>query len=169
MSNNPGAPESLTVPGGSTRSTSGTDLDRRRVGRPERDRTITLLSQAVSADYLTLSEFEERSARAALARTQSELDALTRDLPPDLLRRLGRDERRARTTRAALLGVRIHVGAYLATSVFMVALWLVIAVATGAWYPWPIWPILGWGIGVLGHAVPVALVARNQAGAQPPR
>lgn len=166
MTIEPGAGEGPAAPGGSTRSTVSTDVDSRRVGRPERDRIIALLSEAVSADYLTLAEFEERSQRAALARNRADLDVLIRDLPPDLLHRIGRDERRARTTRAALLGVRIHVGVYLAASIFMIALWLIIAVATGAWYPWPIWPILGWGVGVLGHAVPVTLVARNRAGAR---
>ena len=32
----------------------------------------------------------------------------------------------------------------------MALLWLVWLV-TGAGYPWPIWPMLGWGIGVVGH------------------
>ncbi|WBB78417.1 DUF1707 domain-containing protein [Micromonospora sp. WMMD882] len=161
MTIDPGTRETPAVPGGAPRSTAGPD--RRRVGRPERDRVIALLSEAVSADYLTFAEFEERSARAALARDRADLDALTHDLPPDLLHRIGRDERRARLTRAALLGVRVHVGVYLAASLFMVALWLIIAVSADAWYPWPIWPILGWGVGVLGHAVPVTLVARNRA------
>jgi hypothetical protein len=29
----------------------------------------------------------------------------------------------------------------------MIVIWL----ATGAGYFWPIWPMLGWGIGVLSH------------------
>jgi len=29
-------------------------------------------------------------------------------------------------------------------------LWLIWLV-TGAGYPWPIWPMLGWGVGVAGH------------------
>ena len=167
MTIDPGARQSPDVTGGSARSTAGAGLDGRRIGRPERDRTIALLSEAVSAEYLTLAEFEERSERAALARDHADLDALTRDLPPALLHRIGRDERHARMSRAALLGVRIHVGVYLAASLFMVVLWLIIAVTAGAWYPWPIWPILGWGIGVLGHAVPVTLVARRRAGGRP--
>ncbi|MDG4764511.1 DUF1707 domain-containing protein [Solwaraspora sp. WMMD406] len=162
-----GTRRSPDVTGGSTRSAVDTNPGDRRIGRPERDRTISLLSEAVSADYLTLAEFEERSHRAELARDRADLDALTRDLPPELLQRINRDKRRAKLSRAAMLGVRIHVGVYLAASVFMIALWLVIGLTAGAWYPWPVWPILGWGIGVLGHAVPVTLVARNQAAGRP--
>jgi hypothetical protein len=32
----------------------------------------------------------------------------------------------------------------------MALLWLIWLV-TGANYPWPVWPMLGWGIGVAGH------------------
>ena len=35
------------------------------------------------------------------------------------------------------------------------ALLVVIWALTGAGYFWPIWPMLGWGIGVLSHAAPV--------------
>ena len=35
--------------------------------------------------------------------------------------------------------------------VVMALLWLIWLV-TGAELPWPIWPMLGWGIGVAGHA-----------------
>ncbi|MGC4893653.1 DUF1707 domain-containing protein [Micromonospora sp. DT31] len=163
MTIEPGARQSPDVTGGA----SSAKADGRRIGRPERDRTIALLSEAVSADYLTFVEFEERSERVALARDHADLDSLTRDLPSDLPNRMARDERRARISRAALLGVRIHVGVYLAVSAFMVVLWLVIGMTAGAWYPWPIWPILGWGVGVLGHAVPVTLMARRRPGARP--
>ena len=33
----------------------------------------------------------------------------------------------------------------------MALLWTIWLV-TGAGYPWPIWPMLGWGVGVAGHA-----------------
>jgi hypothetical protein len=29
-----------------------------------------------------------------------------------------------------------------------------VGLTAGAWYFWPVWPILGAGIGVLGHALP---------------
>jgi hypothetical protein len=33
--------------------------------------------------------------------------------------------------------------------------WLAVGLTAGAWYFWPVWPILGAGIGVLGHALPI--------------
>ena len=39
--------------------------------------------------------------------------------------------------------------------VIVLAVWLTVGLTAGAWYFWPIWPILGAGIGVLGHAVPI--------------
>lgn len=33
----------------------------------------------------------------------------------------------------------------------LVAIWLAVGVTAGSWYPWPVWPALGWGIGVVGH------------------
>jgi hypothetical protein len=32
--------------------------------------------------------------------------------------------------------------------VVLVAIWAL----TGAGYPWPVWPALGWGIGLVPHA-----------------
>jgi hypothetical protein len=33
----------------------------------------------------------------------------------------------------------------------LVAIWLVVGLGGGSWYPWPLWPALGWGIAVLGQ------------------
>lgn len=35
-------------------------------------------------------------------------------------------------------------------AVIMAALWIIWAI-TGQGYPWPAWPMLGWGIGILFH------------------
>jgi hypothetical protein len=51
--------------------------------------------------------------------------------------------------------VRIHLGAYLAMVVIVLTVWLAVGLTAGAWYFWPIWPILGAGIGVVGHALPI--------------
>ncbi|MGV1007675.1 MAG: 2TM domain-containing protein [Dermatophilaceae bacterium] len=44
---------------------------------------------------------------------------------------------------------RAHLTSYLVVNGFLVALWAV----TGRGYFWPIWPILGWGIGLLFHGL----------------
>lgn len=41
-----------------------------------------------------------------------------------------------------------HAGAYVIVNLFLVGLWAV----TGAGYFWPVWSILGWGIGLGFHA-----------------
>ncbi|MGW5263194.1 DUF1707 domain-containing protein [Microbispora sp. NPDC004025] len=131
-----------------------------RAGAAERDRTIEVLGDAFGTGYLTKEEFDERLDIATRARHRGELDALLADLPAKLRTSRDRALRRARKARAARLGVRIHAGVYAGVSLLMVVVWLAVGRATDFWYPWPIWPVLGWGAGVLGHAVPVTLAIR---------
>ena len=44
-----------------------------------------------------------------------------------------------------------HLVIYLAVNALLVVIWAM----TSAAYFWPIWPMLGWGIGVAAHAVRV--------------
>jgi len=41
---------------------------------------------------------------------------------------------------------------------------MVAAIAFGATYFWPVWPILGWGIGVASHVLPVRRQLASGAG-----
>jgi hypothetical protein len=43
--------------------------------------------------------------------------------------------------------MRIHATAYVSASLAMIAIWA----ATGAGYFWPVWPMMGWGIGLFSH------------------
>jgi hypothetical protein len=52
--------------------------------------------------------------------------------------------------------VQIHLAGYLAMVAIVLAVWFAVGLTAGAWYFWPIWPILGAGIGVIGHALPVS-------------
>ncbi|GAB3326383.1 hypothetical protein GCM10027451_51710 [Geodermatophilus aquaeductus] len=45
-----------------------------------------------------------------------------------------------------------HLVAYLAVNATLWISWLVVAPATGAWFPWPLVPTVGWGIGLAIHA-----------------
>ena len=76
------------------------------------------------------------------------------DLP---IKRIARTDprRRAAKIAAARRGVRIHLAAYLAASLLMIGIWLALAVTVGAWYVWPVWPILGGATGVVSHGVAV--------------
>ena len=127
-----------------------------RAGDRERERTAGQLGQALSQGYLTFDEYELRMATAFSAHTMAELHQLVADLPLAQLRR-NDPQRRAARRRAARLGVRIHLGAYLTMVIIVLTAWLAVGLTAGAWYFWPIWPILGAGIGVVGHALPVRL------------
>ncbi|HTB51021.1 MAG TPA: DUF1707 domain-containing protein [Solirubrobacteraceae bacterium] len=115
--------------------------DHLRVSDTERERAATSLREHTTAGRLTIDELDGRLETALAARTQRELDALFEDLPAQPHR--GPSSR----DRAKALGVRIHIGAYLWASLAMIAIWA----ATGTGYVWPLWPILGWGIGVASH------------------
>jgi hypothetical protein len=126
-----------------------------RVGDQERERTAEDLALALRHGYLNLDEYDHRLQRAFAADTTDALHGVLGDLPAARLRR------RAAAARAARLGMRIHLGAYLAGSVLMLAIWLAVGLTAGAWYFWPVWPILGWGMGVASHIAPTRMAFRK--------
>ncbi len=46
-------------------------------------------------------------------------------------------------------GFLIHVVLYAVVNLALYGVWRF----TGAHYPWFVWPLFGWGIGILGHAL----------------
>ena len=140
-----------------------------RAGDRDRERTAGRLGQALSQGYLAIDEYENRLQATFAAHTTTELRQLVADLPLAQLRR-NDPQRQAAQQRAARLGVRIHLGAYLAMVVIVLTVWLAVGLTAGAWYFWPIWPILGAGIGVVGHALasPSSLRAGVTARSIPP-
>lgn len=125
-----------------------------RVGDRERENLIARLGQAFAQGYLSLPDYESRLDQAIQATTRGAVGQVLGDLP---VGRIARDDprRRAAKIAAARRGVRVHLAAYLAASLLMIGIWLSVALTAGAWYFWPVWPILGMGIGVVSHAVPV--------------
>ncbi|MGV0746081.1 DUF1707 domain-containing protein [Mycolicibacterium sp. XJ870] len=125
-----------------------------RAGDGEREKTANDLGRALAQGYLTMAEYEVRLQSAFQAQTTGELRQLLTDLPVAQLRR-NDPRRREAQIRAARLGVRIHLAAYVAGSVLMLGIWLAVGLGGGGWYFWPVWPIMGWGIGVASHAIPI--------------
>jgi len=126
-----------------------------RVSTTEREQAAEMLADAAAAGYLTTDEFSERASTAYGAVTRQELDRVTAEIPPEWLRARERSRQRAERAVADQAAARRHLAAYVAGSALMIAIWLAVGLATGAWYPWPIWPILGWGFGVIHHTKPL--------------
>ena len=116
-----------------------------RAGDHERDRTANQLGKALAQRYLAMDEYETRLQAVFAAPTTAELRQLLADLPLDRLRR----------------SVHIHLAEYAAMVVIVLSVWLAGGLTEGAWYFWPIWPILGAGIGLVSHAIPVRFAAKG--------
>ena len=134
-------------------------------GDREREQTANQLGKALAQGYFGLDEYETRLQATFAAHTTAELRDLVADLPLDRIRRNDPQRRHARR-RAARRGVRIHLAAYLAMVVIVLTVWLAVGLTAGAWYFWPVWPILGAGIGVIGHALPIRYAMPASCGAR---
>ncbi|MDX6639690.1 MAG: hypothetical protein QOF12_701, partial [Solirubrobacteraceae bacterium] len=130
-----------------------------RASDADREGTVAALRDHFGAGRLSDDELAERIAGAYEAMTLAELDALTLDLPsPESAlpatstpRRAPAQRERTKTGNALATSVRIHTTIYVLVNVMLIAIWA----ASGGGYFWPIWPILGWGVGLGGHAAPL--------------
>ncbi|MGE2733608.1 DUF1707 domain-containing protein [Mycolicibacterium vaccae] len=121
-----------------------------RAGDSERDATAAILGQALVEGYLDVAEYDARLGAVYDAVTAPDLAGLTADLPVARLRR--HDPRRVAARRAvARRALRLHATGYLTMVVVVLTVWLAVGLSAGSWYFWPIWPILGAGIGLFAH------------------
>ena len=118
----------------STRTT--VRADDRRASDAEREAVVSDLRAHAGEGRLGVEELDERIAAALTATTRADLAKLLADLP-----------RRSRPV-TDRRDFQEHLRSYLMVMVLLVAIWAL----TGAGYFWPVWPMLGWGIGVVSHA-----------------
>lgn len=162
------------------------------IGDADRVHVQDELGRAVGLGELTLSEFDDRVQAVFRARTVTDLRALLTDLPsagigvrgvptawtspttpsfpssvqvaarptgPTGVRR--KDTRPSPRARAHPADPWVR---WAALAVLMIAIWVAIGIPTGAWYPWPIWPILGTAVGAVRQTVEQARVGRARIG-----
>ncbi len=109
-----------------------------RASDAEREHHVELLREHAAHGRLSIDELSERLDRAYAARTRDELALLVEDLP--------RRERRPATARThTRRRVPAQWATFLAVNLLLIAIWAL----TGAGYFWPVWPLLGWGLGLL--------------------
>src|SRR3954471_15164645 len=108
-----------------------------RASDAEREEIIAALRTHAGDGRLDVEELDQRIETAYSAKTRRELVALTSDLPRTP--RAPRDQRREFVE---------HLRSYLSIMALLVVIWAL----TGMGYFWPIWPILGWGLGIVSHA-----------------
>jgi hypothetical protein len=142
--------ETGSAPGETTRARA--QAPSRRVGDAERDEVAQRLAEATADGLLQFDELDERLSRVFAARTGGELAVVTADLPAEWLWERQRTERAARGAVEARRGLAAQVRWYLLVMAGLVAVWAAVGVTAHAWYPWPVWPALGWGIGLVKHA-----------------
>jgi hypothetical protein len=127
-----------------------------RAGNDDRKRVTDWLQAQYVAGRLNSAELEERIEQALAARTIGDLDALTTDLPPiqasaapSSAHQMPRGQKNHRRHgRDKSFGA--HATSYLMVMALLVTIWLL---TTPGGYFWPIWPMLGWGIGLASHGL----------------
>jgi class 3 adenylate cyclase len=141
----------------SARRHSQSQLTHVRASDSDRERVVEFLRDHYQAGRLSEDDLSQRIESAYRARTVADLDALIADLP-------AKREPASRRRRGALeTSVRIHLTTYLLVNLMLIGIWA----AAGGGYFWPIWPILGWGIGVGCHAAPLLALRGRRAPSDP--
>jgi hypothetical protein len=130
------------------RSETVVPADDLRASDAERERVVDHLRTHAGEGRLTVEDLDERLGRAYAATTRAELAALTADLP---------QPRRPRPDARAEFGE--HLRTYLGIMALLVVIWAL----SGMGYFWPVWPAVGWGIGIASHASAALRTPRRRA------
>jgi hypothetical protein len=127
-----------------------------RVSDLERERAVAQLRQHMAEGRLDVDEFSERLDEAYAARTTTDLQHVLRELPHVQVREpLTPEVRQQRSDleRKKRREFQQSVVSYVLVNTFLVGIWLATSIGAGELtFFWPIFPMLGWGLGVAFHA-----------------
>jgi hypothetical protein len=127
-----------------------------RASDTDRDRAVDQLRQHLADGRLTMEEFTERVDEAYEARTTADLQQALRELPHVRVSEPRTPEQREKAATRQLKKqrqLRSQLVTFVLVNTFLVAIWLVTSVAAGEpIFFWPIFPILGWGLGLAVQA-----------------
>jgi len=121
-----------------------------RASDEEREQVVAQLREHYGTGRLTEDELSARIDHAYAARTHAELDVLTHDLPappstvPVPTANAKVDRVVTPAGRALRTSFHIHLVVYIVVNLALIGIWAL----TDTHYFWPIWPILGWGVGL---------------------
>ena len=127
------------------------------VSDAERRATVAELRRHCTSGRLTLEEFDARAGEAYDARSHADLVVALRDLPAlESPRRdapfrtssvaVSHHHSGAKSGRERTFGA--HLISYLSIMALLIGIWVL---TTPAGYFWPVWPALGWGVGLFAH------------------
>lgn len=123
-----------------------------RASDADRQRVVEQLQRHFSEGRLSPDELRERVSLAMTARTHGDLAPIQHDLPvldaPSVA--ASPHYEAAFSPVPTHNGLRVHVLMYLLIMTSLVVVWLL---TTPGGYFWPVWPMLGWGIGVGAHII----------------
>jgi DUF1707 SHOCT-like domain/2TM domain len=109
-----------------------------RVSDREREHAARQLRDAAIAGALSAFELDRRLDRVLSAVTRGDLECVLLDLP----------NARPRRTSWLRRWLQSHLATYAIVNGGLIAIWA----AAGFGYFWPVWPMIGWGMVIAGHA-----------------
>lgn len=117
----------------------------------ERDRNdaLALLRRGFADGVIVVPELEDGLAAVYGARTVGEINAATSVLPRTYVSTIERAEHARNAAAASKARQRNELRSYVRVMSLLLTIWLVVGITAGAWYPWPVWPALGWGLPLL--------------------
>jgi hypothetical protein len=130
-----------------------------RASDADRDRVAAALREHCAQGRIDVEELDERLEGVYGARTLGELQRVTDDLPEEDMYELPvpasrrSTPARRRSAELYLSGMRAGWATYATVNLLCFVIWLLVAVPSGAWYPWWLWVAGPWGVVMLGGQI----------------